>query len=412
MSEPFKSFEDPIFDAFSKDTEVLNRVAHDLFLLMINLTQIRDDALILKIFSQAVDGFVEGLKVTYSKFDPVEPHGRVYEIATMKSHYGWLAVQCPPSRLSDEIESLIQNAIGMLAVILERNYQNRLLENDKVHLESLVQERTRELEDRNVLLKQEIEHRQRYETEREKMVLKLEQQNAELEEFIYTVSHEMKSPLITIRGHLGLLLEYLKNQELDKIDGAMQFVVEATDRMDALLHEILELSRIGRKVTPFEWLDMRELIQNVILSFKDSCDQEFIQFKLDQEFPGVYAERKRIVKVFQNLVENAIKYGKDEDGKVFIEIGIEKKPELYFYIKDYGSGIVPQYHERIFKLFEQLNPEIPGIGVGLTMVRRIVQFYGGRIWTESDGAGSGACFCFTLPLTNEISGSVPDSFNE
>jgi signal transduction histidine kinase len=117
------------------------------------------------------------------------------------------------------------------------------------------------------------------------------------------------------------------------------------------------------------------------------------------DLPVVWADRPRLLEVFQNLVENAAKFTGGQSAPR-IEIGARRDGETrVFYVKDNGRGIDPRFLERVFELFAKLDPGADGTGVGLALVRRIVEAHGGRVWAESDGSGRGATFCFTLPST-------------
>jgi signal transduction histidine kinase len=123
--------------------------------------------------------------------------------------------------------------------------------------------------------------------------------------------------------------------------------------------------------------------------------------------PSLCGDRRRLLQIWQNLLDNALKYLGDQASPL-IEIGVEELAgETVFFVSDNGIGIAPQYHEKVFGIFEQLDRQINGVGMGLTMVQRIVEIYGGRIWVESDGEGQGSCFRFTLPGAVQTGSSSP-----
>jgi signal transduction histidine kinase len=179
-----------------------------------------------------------------------------------------------------------------------------------------------------------------------------------------------------------------------KVD--IQRIRDATDQMQRLLNDLLELSRIGRlrnepKLMPFEELarEAVELVQGRIL-------ERGIEIHINPNMPAVFGDKQRLLEVLQNLVDNAAKFMGDKPNPR-IEIGWkgEEDGKPIFYIKDNGIGIAPEHHERVFGLFNKLDPKAEGTGIGLALVKRIVENHGGRIWVESE-AEKGSRFYFTL----------------
>jgi signal transduction histidine kinase len=243
----------------------------------------------------------------------------------------------------------------------------------------------------------DITDRKRMEREREILIKDLETRNAELERFTYTVSHDLKSPLVTIRGFLGYLEEAIKTGNHAKMKADMNRIVEATNKMQLLLAELLELSRIGRIINPPETALFEQLAFEAVKSVSGQIEQRTIQVEIDRGGPTVYVDRARLVEVLQNLIDNAAKFmGHQSQPK--IEIGSRSAGNglTVFFVRDNGMGIPPQYHDRVFGLFEKLDPRIEGTGIGLAIVKRIIEVHGGRIWVESEGYGKGSTFCFTL----------------
>jgi len=237
-------------------------------------------------------------------------------------------------------------------------------------------------------------------TERVSLIRELETQNAELERFTYTVSHDLRSPLVTIRGFLGYLRQDAESGDMTRFDKDLKRIANAVDKMQKLLNELLELSRIGRVANPAEIVPFKEIIDEVYEMLEGSLDAGEIKLENDGEFPKVHVDRLRLVEVIQNLVSNAIKFmGDQPDPTIRIGMkGVDVDDKPIFYVQDNGIGIEPQYHERIFGLFNRLDPNVEGTGIGLTLVRRIIETHGGRIWVESN-PGKGATFFFTLANT-------------
>ena len=229
----------------------------------------------------------------------------------------------------------------------------------------------------------------------EKLIRELESKNEELERFTYTVSHDLKSPLITIRGFLGYLEQDAHNGNFDRLDADLKRISEATDKMHRLLNELLQLSRVGRTVNEKEDVPFEEVLTEALTRVEGQLKEGKVTVQVGSGLPIVHVDRERLVEVIQNLVDNAIKFMGERSAPV-IEIGhIMQNGNPTFYVRDNGIGIKPEFHHRIFGLFDKLDPASEGTGVGLALVKRIVEIHGGNVWVESQ-EGAGATFYFTL----------------
>ncbi|HKY54545.1 MAG TPA: PAS domain S-box protein [Anaerolineales bacterium] len=234
--------------------------------------------------------------------------------------------------------------------------------------------------------------------EREKLIEELEAKNVELEQFTYTVSHDLKAPLITIKGFLGFLGVDARAGDIQRVEADIQRINEATDRMHELLTDLLELSRIGRLLNAPETVSFQPLVIEAIGLTEGRLQERGVEMIVPEELPKVYGDRQRLLEVVQNLVDNAAKFMGDQP-RPQIEIGKQGETNngfVTFFVRDNGMGIAPEFHERIFGLFNRLNPKIEGTGIGLALVKRIIEFHGGKIWVQSE-VGEGATFYFTLP---------------
>ena len=244
--------------------------------------------------------------------------------------------------------------------------------------------------------------RRQAERVREHLITELEAKNAELERFTYTVSHDLKGPLITIRGFLGQLRRDAAESDPERVEHDIQRIGNAAARMQELLEDLLDLSRIGRIVNPPTEVALGELAREAVGLLAGKIEQEGVRVEIASDLPAVFGDRTRVLEVLQNLIENAVKFTGDRpDPRV--EVGARRESgETVCYVRDNGAGIDPRYHEKVFDLFGQLDPDSEGTGVGLAIVKRIVELHEGRVWVESDGEGRGSTFCFTLPEERKV----------
>jgi PAS domain S-box-containing protein len=248
-----------------------------------------------------------------------------------------------------------------------------------------------------LLILRDITERVRGNAEREALIAQLKAKNAELERFTYTVSHDLKSPLITIQGFLGFLEQAALAGDVEQVKADIGRISNAASKMQKLLEDLLELSRIGRVVNAPQAVPLGELAHETVGLLTGQLMERGVEVIIAADLPVVYGDRPRLLEVLQNLVENAVKY-MGEQPRPRVEIGLRyHDDEPVFFVRDNGIGIEPRYHERVFDLFARLDQKSTGAGVGLAIVKRIVEVHGGRIWVESEGGGRGSTFCFVLP---------------
>jgi signal transduction histidine kinase len=239
--------------------------------------------------------------------------------------------------------------------------------------------------------------------ERAVLITELESKNAELERYTYTVSHDLKSPLVTIRGYVGYLKEAAEAGDMKRFEMDMNRVIKATETMQTLLNDLLELSRVGRVINPSVDVPFGEMVKDVLNLIVEPQKGQVAWFTVQEGLPLVHCDHTRVSEVLQNLISNAIKFmGNQPHPSIRIGTsGADKKAGfLIFYVADNGIGIDPKYHETVFGLFNRLDQHKEGTGIGLTLVKRIIEVHGGRIWLESEGQGRGSTFYFTLPMAS------------
>jgi len=233
--------------------------------------------------------------------------------------------------------------------------------------------------------------------DRERLVGELARKNAELERFTYTVSHDLKTPLITVRGFLSHLRQDLTEGEEALVDEDMRRIESASARMVRLLNELLDLSRVGRVVNPPSATSLREVAEEAVCMLSAKIAARGVAVSMADDLPVVHADRSRVQEAMLNLLDNAVKHLGDQPAPR-VEVGVRREPgQDVCFVRDNGIGIDPRHHDEVFELFRQLDPASDGTGMGLALARRVIEVHGGRLWVESEGEGRGSTFCFTLP---------------
>ncbi|MGA1980700.1 MAG: ATP-binding protein [Sedimentisphaerales bacterium] len=242
----------------------------------------------------------------------------------------------------------------------------------------------------------DITENKKAEQRQAQLLKQLEKINQELEDFAYIVSHDLKAPL---RG-IKTVAEWISTDYADKLDDngkeQMKLLVGRVDRMHNLIDGILQYSRVGRVEEEKVVVNLNELVTEVVDLI---APPENITITVENELPVIKCEKTRITQVFQNLLSNAVKYMDKPQGR--IKVGcVEENSFWKFSVADNGPGIEEKHFEKIFQLFQTLTPrdEFESTGIGLTIIKKIVEMYGGKTWVQSK-VGSGSTFFFTLPKT-------------
>ncbi len=223
----------------------------------------------------------------------------------------------------------------------------------------------------------------------------LKQSNEELQQFAYVASHDLKTPLRAISGFAQFLKDDFEGKLDETADEYIQRIVEGVNRMQQLINDLLEFSRIDSQGRPLKPIDLGEVLDDVHDLLRADIESSGAILTSDP-LPRVMADRPQLTQLLQNLIGNAVKYHGERPPLVHVTAD-EQAGEWTISVRDNGIGIAPKHHERIFEIFKRLHTQkdYEGTGIGLAVCRRIVQRHNGRIWLES-ALGEGCTFCFTL----------------
>ncbi len=254
-----------------------------------------------------------------------------------------------------------------------------------------------------VVAVRDVSERKKAERVRESLIRELEAKNAELERFGYTVTHDLKAPLVTIRGFADYLERDARAGRTDRLASDAARVTEAVAKLQRLLDELFELSRAGRAVGPPVAVPAEELVQEALRLVRGRSEATGARVEVVGPLPVVFGDRARLVQVFQNLLDNAMKFaGGSAPPVITVETRPEEGEQAVLVVRDNGIGVDTRHRDRVFELFEKLDPRAEGSGVGLALVRRIVESHGGRVWIESEGEGAGTAAVVSLPLAAPV----------
>lgn len=254
-------------------------------------------------------------------------------------------------------------------------------------LEKLVDQRTQEL----TYYSERLEHMVNERT------AKLEAVNKELEQFAYTISHDLRAPLVCIEGFSDLLREEVGEHLTDEHKEWLDIIISSTRRMNKLIADLLELARIGRVAGKPVEISVNELLEDIKQEFSFTIEKRSVVLEFQDTYPVIHADAQRVRQVFQNLISNAIKYNDTDEVRIAVR-ATESNEQVEFIVADNGMGIPEERKEEVFLLFRRLQAgnDVEGTGAGLTIVRKIVESLGGTIWVESI-MGKGSQFHFTIP---------------
>jgi len=229
----------------------------------------------------------------------------------------------------------------------------------------------------------------------ESTIQQLSQANRELKEFAYVAAHDLKSPVRAIGSLAGMISSDCRDILNEQSKKHLDMLVQRTERMNEFINGILKYAAFGHETVQKEKIDISDVVKEAINQVV--APKETVEVIIEDDLPIVIGQRAHMTQIFQNLLDNAVKYMDKPKG--LIKIGCVEKDNFWkFSVADNGPGIEEKYFDKIFQIFQTLNrrDSVEATGIGLSLVRKIVELYGGKVWVESK-PGQGSTFYFTLP---------------
>ena len=282
--------------------------------------------------------------------------------------------------------------------------QDRLIREtqQKTEFQRKLIKRTRELEDRQDRLMRETQQKTEFQRELIKRTKALRQKNTEMESFVYSISHDLKSPIVSIQGYISAMLEDLENSMSSEINFYIDRIKKNTDYTNRLINDILEYSRLGQEKIAVEEVSSLEIIQSAVAAIESQVGFENFEINIrSAQYPKIECQSKRMHQVFVNLIHNALKYKDNSRDNSHLDIFLEEEENFWvFAFQDNGVGISDSQRDRIFIMFERGYEDssdiIEGSGIGLAFSKKIIEIHNGRITVDSQ-VGIGSTFRVWLP---------------
>ncbi len=246
----------------------------------------------------------------------------------------------------------------------------------------------------------DVTHREERDRERDELLRELGERNRELGEFAHTVAHDLKGPLVSLKGYAGLARQDLARGRTGELASHLARVEDAADQMARLIDGLLDLSTAGATVGSLTPVSLAEVCEEARDLLRWTLRGQTVACALPQGLPPVRGDRNRLLQLLLNLLGNAAKFTEGRPAPRIVLEGRIEGGSAVCTIADNGEGVPPDRLEWIFGIFHKADPRGPGNGLGLAIAKRIVDAHGGRIWAESDGVGKGFRVIFSLPLAH------------
>lgn len=319
----------------------------------------------------------ESLQGTVLPSDALDAAGvQKFPCKCFKGHTGYLVFMGSEDVL-DENRVQILKRVAQLVVLRVENIGFNL------QLEDMVQQRTLQIE-------QEVQQKQ-------ELIAVLERTVDEMSAIHHSLAHDLRSPLVTIRGFIAEIKTELDQGNFDCISQYFQFIESAASHMSEMLVDLTKLNSAGRMTHVSQNVNVNEVLKNVITDMHFEIESSKAEIQCMENLPVARADSNRVRQILQNLVENSLKYRHPSRTLQVVLEGVVELECNHYIFRDNGIGIQKEYHEKVFGLFEKLSKSTPGTGIGLALVRRVLNFMGGSVWIQSEGENCGIEVHFTLP---------------
>ncbi len=312
----------------------------------------------------------------------------------------WIRVSAAPLK---NTKGEIIGTVAAVTDVTEKKKTDEEIEKYKNHLEELVDSRTKELSNTNELLENEVQQRKKIQ-EKQQFLLKrlegmnqeLERSNQELEQFAYVASHDLREPLRMISSYIQLFEQKYKDMLDENGIEFIHYIVDGSKRMHELINALLEYSRVGNRDKVLKTVDCNDILSTVKRNLQIAIEEHDARIEYNG-LPKIKADQMQLVRLFQNLINNAIKFRGDEPPVIKVQAK-ERDYDWLFSVSDNGIGIDEEHFKKVFLIFQRLHirSQYGGTGIGLAVCKKIIERHGGKIWVESEEQ-KGSTFYFTIP---------------
>jgi PAS domain S-box-containing protein len=319
-----------------------------------------------------------------------------FSAAIMRGHEGRTGDMVCVARDLRQIKELIKTNKEKVRELESANEELQETQEASLNIMEDLDRRGRELSELNKQYQNEIDERKKTEAKLQNTLEELEGKNKELDDYTYIISHDLKAPLVTIQGFANLLKKKYGNDLDEKALHYVDTIISGSEDLSSLVTDLLALSKAGRVERKLVNVNLQELFRSSLGSLQAMVEENGVDVSMPEKLPEVIYDSTLLKQVLTNLLANAMKYSRPKV-KPRIEIGWKEGPdENVLWIKDNGVGIEEKFLDKIFQPFERIARDKTGTGIGLSIVKKIIERHGGRIWVESK-IGKGSKFNFTIP---------------